>query len=628
MNKIKSISLATITLIALISSLLWPVGTKVNMDIAYQDAPYMQAELFVSRDGATFDVDHSQVVDVIDSQTSFNIGRKWSENLIYRIDLSNIQDPYRVSFIDVSMNNQQAFRMYPSDIMNHFVIMNGEWAEADGTLLITPSNNDSFIVSADTFVSDSLSSFSESVSKNALISRAATVILLALIALAIMWNAGKIMAFLEDKDTKYLPIIVILLALAGVWTIAFKTDLGVHPDEYDVVECLKYGMKHFFPPDMRAEEVAGTYSGYGYTKLINGTWYFFIAGKVAALVKALWSTSVWYRVPNVLLFVAMIFMYIRRISKKEWLVFALGISVQAWYIFSYTTADAFDFFLSFLIILQLTDEESMLNKLIVSRFELKALWKYICLGVLFGFVFLGKEIYWAVLLLAFIALLFKLFDTDKDGRKVLWINYLLIIAVFAITVMTRYGFDLAHYGLNKSEVKKEMAIQYTDYDKNPTTPIEDRCPTYHMYEQGYSLPELFEESTNWVSSTCRSFCGLIGDVEMSGSYYKIIGALYIFVLMLFTYYNLGKSSSVRRRIEYICCLGIMVISVIASVLNSYISDSQAQGRYLLPMLFVASYIGYKTPEIFKSKSGKAVIVALEILSVWYFVLQATGRFGV
>lgn len=57
----------------------------------------------------------------------------------------------------------------------------------------------------------------------------------------------------------------------------------------------------------------------------------------------------YYRVPNLLLFAALAFYFVRNIRQKNWLMVALGICVQSWYIFSYTTADALDFTIAFAI---------------------------------------------------------------------------------------------------------------------------------------------------------------------------------------------------------------------------------------------------------------------------------------
>lgn len=87
------------------------------------------------------------------------------------------------------------------------------------------------------------------------------------------------MLFLPDSSGHFdwfalISTAVIAGALLVVCIIGLFSALGLHPDEWDVKACLDYGMTHFLPPDMRDPAVAQTYSGYGYTKLENYTWYF------------------------------------------------------------------------------------------------------------------------------------------------------------------------------------------------------------------------------------------------------------------------------------------------------------------------------------------------------------------
>lgn len=79
-------------------------------------------------------------------------------------------------------------------------------------------------------------------------------------------------------------------------------------------------------------------------------------------------------------------------------------------------------------------------------------------------------------------------------EKVLWRNYLIIVGVFLAVFAFRAGFDIAHYGTEKSQVKEAVAIQYADYDKNPSTPTEELNPSWHMYSRGYTLPDVFAET--------------------------------------------------------------------------------------------------------------------------------------
>ena len=58
------------------------------------------------------------------------------------------------------------------------------------------------------------------------------------------------------------------------------------------------------------------------------------------------------------------------------------------------------------------------------------------------------------------------------------------------------------------------------------------------------------------------------------------------------------------------------------MLNSYFIDCQAQGRYLLPVLIVAGYMGYRTPEAFSKSYFKLAVLGINVMSIWYFATRA------
>ena len=524
-----------------------------------------------------------------------------------------------------------------SDISSCFVPVNGDGAydEATDQYYFLPSSDMAYLSLDSSKISEMVTPVFDELNSGALRTRITCCFLLVLILTLIFWNFDALEKYFIDLfDTSqgvFVPIATVcfVIATVAVFLIAFRTGLeAAHPDEYDVVECLKYGMNHLIPPDIRDPEVAGTFSGYGYTKLENGTYYFLIAGKVAAIAKWLWAAGNWWRVPNVLLFLGMAYIFFKNIRKKNWLVLSLGISVQAWYIFSYTTADALDFFFSFLVIMLLTDEESMLFKLLRDGITSKNIIKAVLIGVLFGMVFIGKQNYWAILLLAFVVLLFKLIDAPKEEKSKLWKTYLVLIAVFAVTVGTRYAFDFAHYGMNGAKIKDELIVQYSAYDRNPTTPVQDLAVSWKMYSHGYSLPDFFAEVPTWFTNSFHSFCGLIDDFETSQVYYSFAGFLYCFIIIVLAGITARKNAPLRAKIEVYVCMGIMALSVIVSIGNSYFVDSQYQGRYLLPMVLTLGYIGYKTPEAFEKKYFKAAVLILNVMNVWYFATRAIEKLGV
>ncbi len=628
------ILLSVISVLALIWSFLWPTGNKLVIGVAYADiADGTEITAYRELNYEGFSDENSNSQRINGGTAYFNL--RWDNSNLtgLMIKPTNGLDSVLFNFMNIYLSQNMwdtpVCQLNGMQVMESFDITDGEFGiDEAGYLRITPSSDGCALICTSQELIDSIKDTDSSLKHQELKGRVCTtIVVFSLIWLVVVYS-DSIIAFFEKQDTwTLISILAIIVAGVGVWVIAFHSDLA-HPDEDDVLRCLQYGMEHFLPPDMRAEDVAITYSGYGYTKLANSTWYFLAAGKIAWIARKLWSNILYYRVPNVLMFVAMAFIYIKNVGKKKWLIFALGICVQAWYIFSYTTADALDFFLCFIALLILTDENSILYKSVGDRFEIKNIWKHVLLGLLFGFIFLGKPNYWAVLALAFVVLLFKLIETSKDGRKDLWINYGVIIGFFIVTVVTRYAFELYHYGLGILEVKAEMDALHSAYDKNPTTPVQDIAVTYRMFRYGHSLPELFMAAPTWFKDTYRSFCGILKDSATKDTYYKLMGVLYGFVVAVLGYFGI-KGSGNKSQFEKVrlgVLYGLFIASFLASIINSYVSDSQPQGRYLLPMLFTASYIAYLTPEIFEKKYFKMTLVSLQILSTWYFVTAGVGCF--
>ncbi len=632
--KIRSIALTIISVLTLVWAVAWPVGNKLVVGMAYADiadGTEIKAYREMNYEGFSDENSNSQRTD--GGTAYFNLRWNHKDLTGLMIKPTDGENAVLLNFINIYLSqgmwDTPVCQLSSQQILDSFEITDGEIGiDETGYLKISPSGADCGMICTSSEVIDSIKAVDNSLSHQAKVGRMATVLVILVILWLVVLNGEKIMTFFEKQDIwALISIIAVIAAGVGVWVIAFKSGIS-HPDEDDVIKCLNYGMNHFLPPDMRVDEIADTYSGYGYTKLANYTWYYLIAGKVAWIANKLWNNVLYYRVPNFLMFAGMAFLYIRNVNKKKWLILTLGICVQAWYIFSYTTADAMDFFLCFVTFLLITDEDSILYKAVDNKFEIKSIWRHALLGILFGFIMLGKPNYWAVLLLAFIILLFKLIEAPKEVKKALWINYGIIIAWFAVTVATRYAFDLYHYGLGASEIKAEMDALHAAYDKNPTTSGQDIAVTYRMFSYGHSLPELFMAAPTWFKSTYRSFCGIISDSATKDTYFKFMGVLYGSLLAFLGYYGIKGVSEKNKgdKVKLGILWGMFIASFVASIINSYVSDSQPQGRYLLPMLFTASYIAYLTPELFEKKAFKAVVISLQVLSAWYFVTAGVGCF--
>lgn len=641
-ENLKKLTFPFILLVALIiGSLIYPHSNKLTVQTIYS-APMNGTKAFGLWDttGAGFSESNMVSSEVADFGSTLSFKHDTDHFLQLALKPTDINEVCGIACINISINDNDILSIPANEIEQYFQPSSavGSFDEASGAYFFAPLEGDSILLmNKETYQNITHNAFHSS-NINSQLTRIGTSILIVLILslLILKWDklAMWIDGLFEDKSDIFTPIAAILFIIAtlAVCVIAFKSELGLHPDEYDVVECLKYGMKHFFPPDIRDAEVAGTFSGYGYTKLENSTYYFFLAGKIALIAKTLFSSINWFRVPNVLLFIGMGIIFMKNVKRKNWLILALGTSIQAWYIFSYTTADALDFFWSFLVLLQLADDDSWLNSILSQICEKKHFSKSIItrsliLGILFGMVFLGKQNYWIVLLLAFVVLLSKLLGAEKEDRKQYFKIYGLILAMFAMTVLTRYAFDFAHYGTQGSQIKASLDAQYADYDKNPTTAPVDLCPTYRMKDHGYSINDLFVETPKWFKYSFQSFCGLLADQETSLVYYGLMGFLYLSIIILLGADYL-TSENKQKKTEFIVGAFLLVLNVIISVLNSYISDSQAQGRYLLPMVFILGYLGAKAPSIWDKRAFKYALMLINILCVWYFSSQAPSLLGI
>lgn len=629
-------------LILFFVSLLWvftaPTKQELSVEMYYRSADeYILSQLFWGENG---ELSAQNCSDGIREGNTvlFDLPQSPNQLQMLRIDPSNTEAPYSITRIAFLLNGEYFRSMAAPEILEKFVPVNAKLSISGEELIVTPANTDSGLFIDSPELNASALEASRSLRFDQIRQRFFSMLFLAVMLLLLVHFADPLFRYfasLFQKDESgridwfsLIATAVMAGALLVVAIIGLLSDLGLHPDEWDVKACLDYGMTHFLPPDMRAPAVSDTYSGYGYTKLENYTWYFFLAGKIALLFKAMFYSIPYYRVPNILLFAALSVIFVRNIKRKNWLMVAFGICVQAWYIFSYTTADALDFFWSFLAIYELSEENSLLYRTIeAEKITRKNLPGFCLLGVLFGMIALGKPNYLAVLALVFFVLVFRLArQKDKCKRAHLWRNYFCIVGIFLVVVAARAGFDLAYYGLEKAEIKETMAIQYSDYDKNPATPLEDQSPSYHMLSKGATLSDFFAENPDWFAMSYKSFCGITPLNDAGGWYYIVMGILYAAIFLAIGIATFRCRNNLWGKIEFVTGTLLIVINLAASVINSYVIDSQAQGRYLLPVILIAGYLASRVPQLFEKWYYRALLLCAGVLSVAFFGLVGVPMF--
>ena len=226
---------------------------------------------------------------------------------LFRFDPTNTQESYRVTHVGFFLNGEAFFTMNAADLEAQAFPVNASWQLNGEELVFTPQNPDSsFLLSADS-IREAAENAAARLHVLYVRQRFFLALSIALLLCVLLFFRNGIASYLK---TLFLPdssghfdwfalisTAVIAGALLVVCIIGLFSALGLHPDEWDVKACLDYGMTHFLPPDMRDPAVAQTYSGYGYTKLENYTWYFYLAGKIALLFKTMFCSLAYYREP-------------------------------------------------------------------------------------------------------------------------------------------------------------------------------------------------------------------------------------------------------------------------------------------------------------------------------------------
>jgi len=415
--------------------------------------------------------------------------------------------------------------------------------------------------------------------------------------------------------------LVIIGAFIVTAMISFLSEYGIHPDEYDVKLCMDWCMDRWIWPDMRltGAGLGNTYSGYGYTKVCNYTPYFLIFSKIAFVFQKVMGNLPYYRMPNLLLMAVMFVYILKKLKTQNWLMLGFGICIQAWYIFSYVTADAQDFFLGFFSVVFLADKESILWKALDTGS--RRTFYCILLGIMYGIMLLGKPYYYAILVLTFVVLVGHLVKSEINIRKPLLARYFLIAGIAVAILAGRAAVDLHYYGLDKASAKEQMAEQYCDYDKNPRTPPEDQVQTWKMPSKGYSLPDLFRFEPRWFEKTFRSYVSYSVYIDGNNLYYIVMALLYAAIYIWIGVY-LCRSGD---KWIFITGSALIVGNITASVLFSYIYDNQPQGRYLLPVALTVCYLGAVARDLWKNCIFRMIVLGAACLSVLYFGLYVSRK---
>lgn len=434
------------------------------------------------------------------------------------------------------------------------------------------------------------------------------------------------MRFLADNYYNVLRMILIV-AVFLVAYMAFNSFDYSHPDEDVSKAAVDYYVDHWQPADIRSAEVADSFSAYGHSRLSEATVYYFLAGKAAWLAKNILGLNKYYRAFNVLLFAVMVWMYCKKGKKNACLFFMLGLTPQIWYLFSYATSDAWDYFLSFLILYQLTGEESLFQKAMHNTIKLRTVTSLGIMGVLYGTLFLGKKNYYFVLVASFLLLLYQLIFEFKKERVQAVIKYGIILLICLLVYGGVTISDSIRYGGHKAEIAGELYKTHIEKEMSQGNDLgtgsrEKILAGINLKEQGVDLEEiLFDHEFGKYSY--QSYAGQYGWMEYESSlfYYCCMGILYslMFFMLLRTALLNGNSNTRNLFLLYmVLCVSVFGVSL----WYSWTVDLQAQGRYLFPINFmVAICCGMYRQEIFRMKMARLSVISMACLAMVSFIFS-------
>lgn len=403
--------------------------------------------------------------------------------------------------------------------------------------------------------------------------------------------------------------------LTCVYT-GLRSPFWLNPDEYDVKAAVNYYFTHFMPPDIRSDMISDSFPVYGTSRHFEWNLFYFYAAKLGQFFS---DPTVRMRLFSLIIFTVMAGITLKNIRKHYALLFVLLLTPQVWYIFSYSTSDALDFFAGFLSIYELLEENSMLNRLLREPYRRRHILYYGLLSVLFIHLLWAKASFYPILVFLFLILLIRLLHQEKQDRGPLLRKYLILVGLTLGIFMIRYMItDYPYYGFNKLGVIIEVTERRADFGYKPSTPPIEQAYSMSFFGKGITLGQLLTKY-EFHKNLFRTFAGFFGSYAFGEGdwYYVLMGALYLALLGWITW-RFVRMKDKQKWQEYGAVVFCCFLQYALIVFNSWFIDFQPQGRYLLPILFFIAYLISRMDHPKEDKVLRGILVCTCLLSLFAF----------
>lgn len=428
-----------------------------------------------------------------------------------------------------------------------------------------------------------------------------------------IWQKREGRFFLAVDSLLYLiGVAAIVLVLIGAMTGSSE----VNPDESESIYSVQYYFTHLMPPDARELELEA-YSNFGTARLTELNLFYIFAAQIARFFTFEHAA----RFFSILMFAGLMYFLFWNLKKNRFLLCALFLTPQLWYLYTYCTSDAMDFAVGVLVLYQIANPDSMLRGLIREGVHRRSVWKLFLLGFLFSNIFMSKQNYYVFAIYAVCMLLADLMAAPKEERKLQFTVYLQLAGAALLFLGIRYIPELLHYGIHRQAVLVGMQEALAIPKLNPASPPEVQSSAFNLYGKGITLSELLFHR-GFHKTLFRSFVGTYGSLQFPSPdwYCSLMGILYLALLLAVCWQVLREKGHRERKVKLGLLFFCGFVSYVLVVYNAWFIDFQAQGRYMLPVLIFIAHAAALKPEFTRQKWFQVFICAAALLSLYSFGL--------
>ena len=609
MNKIIRILILVFAFIVVISVLKTEYGNYIEISYYEKNSSVYKgrtASIYFDY-GDGYSEENSCTKEITQRHIFFDVpmnsvkGRKKLES--FRIDFSNDNQLIGIEKVTIHQGLFDVLEYTAADLMERGAFVNVDKCSVDGEHLWIQSE-----------VQDSQYSFNYEINRR-IIGKLTShkyewfsrVVLLFCLTIVVL---GMIISY------RYNDSLLQTIAIASIFFVVYMALVSrpyLHPDEGETKGTIDYYLTNWKLPIFNDPQFYNSFSPYGDTRLEDMSIYYILSGKFTYIFRYVFHLTGYYRLFGVFVFLLMVVLATYWGKKNRAAFIPILLTPQVWYLFSYSTSDAWDFFLCYVLMGEIIMDDSLFNKAMKSK-DKKRYLGLAFFGLIAALLFMGKPNFYEVLLLAFVILFFKWIFAEYSAVENIFKSYMFVLFSFIVFYGIRWGIDYLAYGFDKMKL----------YDEAKALHIADAQRNYVSFkEQGYDIVKAYLIS-GFEPLNFKSFAGLYGKMQFHSStfYYVLIGILYLIILTELIIY-ITKSSR-KDRLRYICISLIMPLSYFISVYHSWSVDFQPQGRYVFPILFVVMYLSAFKSEMLDRIEMKVILPLAGCLGMISYIFYGIG----